>query len=243
MAADPPPADPSPDDLRARAEAAEAALDALAGALAHDLRAPVRAIDGFSQILLAPRHADGLPDDTRRFLGLLRDAGADLAGRLDDLVDLVRTARAPLARRDVDPGALARELVDAVLAPRAPDVAWTIAPGLPRCRADRAQLRRLLEELLDNAARSGARRVELAWDGGRDAYAVRDDGRGFDGELPERALALFGRLPGADAHDGTGAGLALAAQIAARHGGRIWGRGTPGAGATLWFTIGEDAGR
>jgi signal transduction histidine kinase len=217
-------------------------LDAVAAALSHDLRAPLRAIDGFSRILLTDDRGV-LPDDTRRFLELVRDAGTELADLLDDLVDIVRVTRAELDLRDVDPGVLARELIAAVLAPRvAPDraVAWIVADDLPPARADQALTRRLLEELLDNAVKYGASRVELDWDAGARAYRVRDDGIGVDGDLPARALAIFGRLHARDDHGGgTGAGLALASRIAARHGGRLWGRGEAGAGTTVWFTLGD----
>ncbi|WCB93262.1 Phytochrome-like protein cph1 [Baekduia alba] len=212
----------------------ERELDAVAAALAHDLRAPLRAIDGFSQILLADERGV-LPDDTRRYLELVRDAGSEVADLLDDLVDIVRVTRVALDVRDLDPGALARELIDAVLAPRA-TVTWVVG-DLPRCRADQALTRRLLEELLDNAVKFGARRVELLWDADARAYCVRDDGIGVDGDLPAQALAIFGRLHGREEHPGTGAGLALASRIAARHGGRLWGRGTAGAGTTVWFTL------
>jgi signal transduction histidine kinase len=239
MAPEPPPSEASSlEALRERAAAAERELDALATALSHDLRAPLRAIDGFARILLAPDRAGDLAPDTRRFLALVRDAGSELAELLDDLVDIARVTSAPLHRREADPSALARELVEAVLGPRADgrDVAWLI-DDVPPCRADRALLRRLLEELLDNALKVGAGRIAVRWDAGERAYAVCDDGIGIDGELPERALAIFGRLHGREDYPGTGAGLALAARIAARHGGRLWGRGTPGAGTTVWFTI------
>jgi signal transduction histidine kinase len=217
----------------------ESELDALAAALAHDLRAPLRAIDGFSRILLTDER-DALPPDTRRYLELVRDAGTELADLLEDLVEVLRVTRVGLDVRELDPGALARELIDAVLVPRAAgsgrDVSWVVR-DVPRCRADQALTRRLLEELLDNALKFGARRVELAWDQDAGAYCVRDDGIGLDGELSAQALAIFGRLHGREDYAGTGAGLALASRIAARHGGRLWGRGTLGAGATVWFTL------
>jgi signal transduction histidine kinase len=215
---------------------AEAELDVIAAALAHDLRAPLRAIDGFSRILLGPGHVGALPADTEKFLALVRDAGAELAELLDDLVDVVRLGRVPLDVRDVDVGEVAR----AVIAARddgAAAVDWRVAGDVPTCRADPALLRRLLEELVDNAVKFGGRTVSVSWDADRTAYAVADDGIGLDGELPEQALALFGRLHAREAYPGTGAGLALASRIAARHGGRLWGRGAPGAGTTVWFTV------
>lgn len=219
-------------------------LDAIAAALAHDLRAPLRAIDGFSRILLSEERIAELPDDTRRYLALVRDAGTELAELMDDLVDIVRIGRTTPALRDgVDVGQLARELVEAVLAPRAGDgVVWAIDDAaLPPCRADPALLRRLLEELLDNAVKFGARRIEVGWDADAGAYVVADDGIGIagGGELPAQAYEIFGRLHARDAYPGTGAGLAIARRIAALHGGRVWVAQRPdGAGACARFTVG-----
>jgi signal transduction histidine kinase len=228
--------------LPGRDDQAAQELDAIATALAHDLRAPLRAIDGFSRILLA-NHAETMPDQTQHYLALVRDAGTELADLLDDLVDVVGMTRMELEPREVDPALLARELIEAVFAPRAEgrDVTWTVGE-LPPCHADQTLLRRLIEELLDNALKFTAphtrARIELAWDERAGAYAVRDDGIGVDGELPDQAFAIFGRLNGREAFAGTGSGLAIATRIAERHGGRVWGRGTPDGGTTVWFTIG-----
>jgi signal transduction histidine kinase len=212
----------------------EAELDALATALSHDLRAPLRAIDGFSRILLRDDRG-ALPDDTRRFLELVRDAGTEVADLLDDLVEIVRVTRVGLDVRDVDVGAVAREVIDATPG----DVEWDVGSGLPSCRADPTLTRRLLEELLDNAVKYGGARVEVGWDADAEAYFVRDDGIGIAGDLSAQALAIFGRLHAREDYGGgTGAGLALASRIVARHGGRLWGRGALGAGLTVWFTLG-----
>jgi signal transduction histidine kinase len=234
--------EPTDPPLHTRDDQAVRELDAIATALAHDLRAPLRAIDGFSRILLT-NHAEALPDQTQHYLALVRDAGTEVADLLDNLVEVVGMTRVALEPRDVDPALLARELIEAVFTPRAEgrDVTWTIGE-LPRCRADQTLLRRLIEELLDNAlkftAPNGRARIELLWDENAEAYAVRDDGIGLNGELPDQAFAIFGRLNGREAFPGTGSGLAIAARIAERHGGRVWGRGTPDGGATVWFTIG-----
>lgn len=215
-------------------------LDAIAAALAHDLRAPLRAIDGFSRILLADASQAGLPEDTRRYLALVRDAGTEVADLLDDLVEIVHVGRVELAVRDgVDPARLTRELIEAVLDPRAGDahVEWVVG-DVPPCRADPALLRRLLEELLDNALKFGGARIVLEWDADASAYVIVDDGIGLDGDLPAAAYAIFGRQHGRDAYAGNGAGLAIARRIAARHGGRVWVTGTPAGGARARFTIG-----
>lgn len=241
LRAPPAPTDDAP-ALRERAAVAERELEAIANALAHDLRAPLRAIDGFSRILLAGDVVT-LPEETRRYLALVCDAGTELAELLDDLVTLAQLPATVLDPRELDPARLARELIDAVLVPRAAerDVTWVVGE-LPPCTADQPLLRRLLEELLDNAlkftAGRPAARIELCWDDDEQAYAVRDDGIGLDGPLPAQAFAIFGRLHPRQAYSGTGAGLALAERIAARHGGRVWGRGTPGVDTTVWFTLG-----
>jgi signal transduction histidine kinase len=219
-----------------------AELDALASALSHDLRAPLRAIDGFSRILLSDERVGALPDETRRFLELVRDAGSELAELLDDVVDIARVARVPVDLRELDVGALAREQIAAVLGPRVPagrSVEWVVADVMPGAVGDQALVRRLLMELLDNALKFGAGRVEVGWDAEASAYFVADDGVGWNGggELPGQALEIFGRLVGRDEHPGTGAGLALAVRICARHGGRLWGRARSGGGATIWFTL------
>jgi PAS domain S-box-containing protein len=228
---------------RAAAAALSGELDALVASLSHDVRAPLRAIDGFAAVLLDDRHSSDLRADTRRFLGLVRDAAAELATLLDDLLAVAGVGREPFAPRDgVDVAALAREVIDFVLAERQGDraVDWVIG-DLPPCRADPALLRRLLEALLDNALKFSAgrdrARIELLWDAGRSAYAVRDDGIGFDPSLGAAAFEIFGRLPTERRFPGSGIGLAVAARIAARHGGRIWCDAGPGTGATFWFTL------
>jgi two-component system sensor kinase len=228
---------------RAAADAALAELDALAASVSHDLRAPLRAIDGFSEILLADPES-GLPEQTRRFLALVRSAGSDLAELFDDLLAVVRAAREPLELvDDIDPALLANEVVDAVLRPRQGDrdVTWVIG-DVPLCRADARLLRRLLEALLDNALKFTAphptARIEFGFDEATGAYLVRDDGVGFDDALSDTAFRIFGRLHGREAFGGSGIGLAVAARVAARHGGRLWAESAAGAGATLRFTLG-----
>ena len=210
-------------------------LDAVAAALSHDLRAPLRAIDGFSRILLADDEA--LPEATRRYLALVRDAGTEVAALLEDLVEVIRVGRAePVVVDGVDVARLARELVATGLGGGSA-VAWEIGE-VPPCRADPVLLRRLLEELMGNAVRFGGRRVAVGFADG--AYRVADDGIGVDGALPEQAYGIFTRLQGRDevGGDGTGAGLAIARRIAEAHGGRLWVTGRPGAGTTAWFTVG-----
>jgi PAS domain S-box-containing protein len=215
-------------------------MGAVAAAVAHDLRAPLRAVDGFSRVLLA--HDGGLPDETARYLALVREAGTDLATLLDGLVRVLDVGRAPFAPQEVDPAAVATEVIDLVLRARQGerDVIWSVG-ALPVCRADVPLLRRLLEELLGNAltftAPNPDAHIELTWDEAAQAYVVRDDGVGFDDANAARAFEIFGRLHPRDVFAGTGVGLPVAARIVARHGGRIWARSAPGRGAAFSFTL------
>jgi PAS domain S-box-containing protein len=215
-------------------------MGAVAAAVAHDLRAPLRAVDGFSRVLLA--HDGGLPEETARYLALVREAGTDLATLLDGLVRVLDVGRAPFAPQEIDPAAVATEVIDLVLRERQGerDVTWSVA-ALPVCRADVPLLRRLLEELLGNAlaftAPNPHAHIELAWDDAAQAYVVRDDGVGFDDAQAARAFEIFGRLHPRDTFAGTGVGLAVAARIVARHGGRIGARSAPGRGSAFSFTL------
>jgi signal transduction histidine kinase len=216
-------------------------LAAVASAVAHDLRAPLRAIDGFAGVLLAD--GAGMPPDTVRYLALVREASTDLAALLDGLVRVLQVGREPFAPREVDPGAIAAEVIELVLRERQGerDVTWVVGP-LPPCRADVPLLRRLLEELLANALTFTAphprARIEIAYDDRARAYVVRDDGIGFDDAQAERAFEVFGRLHAHEGFPGTGVGLAIAARIVGRHCGRIAARSRPGEGAEFSFTLG-----
>jgi PAS domain S-box-containing protein len=217
-------------------------IDALTSSLAHDLRAPLRAIDGFASVLLSDR-AGELPAETRRFLDLVRKAGSDVADLLDDLLAVVRIVREPFEPRDdVDLAQLASEVVELILGPRQGDreVTWVIGE-LPPCRCDPRLTRRLLEALLDNALKFTAphatARIEVAYDDAAGAYLVRDDGVGFDDARIDHAYGIFHRLHAPEAFPGNGAGLAVATRVVERHGGRLWGRSRPSGGATFWFTL------
>ena len=218
-------------------------LESFSYSVSHDLRAPLRAIDGYAQIL-GEDYAGRLDANGLDLLERMR-AGAQRMGQIiDDLLELSQVTRAEVRSGPVDLSATAWEIV-AELASAEPgrDVAVEIAPGL-RLRGDQRLLRIALTNLLDNAWKytgpAPAPRIEVgaATIDGQRAYYVRDNGVGFDMKYAGKLFNAFQRLHGYE-FPGTGIGLATVARIFQRHGGRVWAEGAAGAGATFWFSVGE----
>lgn len=222
-------------------EEANQELEAFAYTVAHDLKAPVRAIDGHAGIALAAGGAT-LEDGLRHRLGQIRRSATRMGELIDDLLEFSRYSRAHMEKRTVDMGALVREVVvDVVPA----DAGVELAVGsLPPCEADAGLMRVVWTALLSNAvkysARSGTPVIEVGHEAGM--YYVRDNGVGFDMAHSGKLFGVFSRLHGADEFEGTGAGLAIAHRILHRHGGRISAEGAPGKGATFRFSVGSEAG-
>jgi signal transduction histidine kinase len=224
-------------------EGANRELEAFSYSVSHDLRAPLRSIEGFSQILLED-HAQALDEEARGYLGRVRAASRHLATLIDDLLDLSRVTRSALARRTVDLSALAAE-VAAELQKSQPgrEVEVVISGGL-RATGDPRLLRIALENLLGNAFKFTEKQpratVEfgaVAAEDGRPAYFVRDNGVGFDMAYAAKLFGAFQRLHPPEDFEGTGIGLATVQRIVQRHGGRVWAEGEVGEGATFFFTL------
>jgi light-regulated signal transduction histidine kinase (bacteriophytochrome) len=221
-------------------------LEAFSYSVSHDLRAPLRGIDGFSQALLEDYEA-ALDEQGKDYLRRIRAATRRMADLIDDLLNLSRVTRREMRRERVDLSAIARAV--AVQLQRAdPDrrVEWIIADGII-ASGDDSLLRLALENLLGNAwkftrPRPHAR-VELgpAPEHGPAVYAVRDNGVGFDMTYADKLFGAFQRLHAAHEFPGTGIGLATVHRVVTRHGGRIWAEAEPGTGARFYFTLGEDA--
>jgi PAS domain S-box-containing protein len=227
----------------AELEAANRELEAFNHSVSHDLRAPLRSIDGFSQALLED-YAERLDGEAREYLELIRSSAQELGELMDALLLLSRIGRAPLERAPIDLSGLAREIAAdlARLDPQRP-VVWSIADGL-WADGDRRLLRIALENLLGNAWKFSARRspahIELGAsviDDGEPAFFVRDNGDGFDPTYADKLFGAFQRLHSEADFPGTGIGLATVQRIIHRHGGRIWAAGRPGRGATFTFTL------
>ncbi|MDT3736393.1 MAG: response regulator [Denitratisoma sp.] len=222
--------------------AANRELEAFAYSASHDLRAPLRSIEGFARILLED-HAARLDEEGREHLDRICHAARGMNALIDDLLALSMAGRQELLPAEVDVSALAADILGELLRV-APGhaVSTRVAAG---CTAmgDPRLLRVLLQNLLGNAVkytgRQAAAHIEFGCTetGGDRVFHVRDDGAGFDPQHAKRLFEPFQRFHRAEDFEGTGIGLATAARIVARHGGRIWAEAAPGKGAAFFFTL------
>lgn len=226
----------------AQLEISNAELDAFSYSVSHDLRAPLRAIDGFSLALIED-FGRQLDEKGADYLRRVRTAAQRMSQLIDDLIDLSRVSRAEMKREPVDLTAIARE-VEQELRRREPgrEVEVEVDPDLS-VEGDSRLLRLALENLLGNAwkyTRTRPRaRIELArvQYEGRPGFEVRDNGVGFDMAAANRLFGAFQRLHRADEFEGTGIGLATVQRIVRRHGGRVWASAVKDRGATFGFTL------
>jgi len=218
-------------------------MDSFTYSVSHDLRSPLRALDGFSRMLVE-EHGQALDDGARTYLGRI-STNAQLMGQLiDGLLDLSRTMRSRMLRHEVDLSRMASEVAAGIRqADRERDVELVIAPQV-LAEGDPTLLRIVLHNLFSNAwkftqKRSRAR-IEfgtVVQEGGR-VFFVRDDGVGFDMAYADKLFGAFQRLHGVAEFAGTGIGLVTVQRIVQRHGGRVWAEGALARGATFYFTLG-----
>lgn len=223
-------------------EATNKELEAFSYSVSHDLRAPLRAVDGFARMVLED-YAERLDDEGRRQLGIIRD-GAQKMGRLiDDLLSFSRMGRREMSFADVDMTAVARDVAEEL---RRLETARTIevsVASLPATHGDPAMLRQVWVNLLSNAIKYTRPRAQAhievgcQADGAENIYSVKDNGVGFNMEYVGKLFGVFQRLHGPEEFEGTGVGLALAQRIVHRHGGRIWAEGKVNEGATFSFAL------
>jgi len=232
--------------LAARLEISNQELESFSYSISHDLRAPLRVIDGFSLALLED-HGTSLPPEGQDLLTRVRQQAQRMAQLIDDLLEFSRLGRKPLDVASVDLAALARTVVQD-LGQANTDRKLDVTVGeLPAAMGDRALLRQVLTNLIGNAFKFTRQRpdaqVEIGWrdDDGECVYFVKDNGAGFDMRYASKLFGVFQRLHPAADFEGTGVGLALVQRIIHRHGGRIWGEGRVNEGATFSFTLGGGA--
>ncbi len=229
----------------AQLEIANQEMEAFCYSVSHDLRAPLRAIDGFAQVL-HEAYGDRLDSQATHYLQRMRAASQRMGQLIDDLLRLSRLSRSEMTFAPVDLTALANE-VAAELRQREPgrEVILTVQPGLT-AQGDAQLLRVVLENLLGNAWKftsklpRAAIEVGCADEDGRSAFFVRDDGAGFDMAFAGNLFGPFQRLHAERDFPGTGIGLAIVQRVIHRHGGKIRAEGTAGRGATFYFTLEQD---
>jgi signal transduction histidine kinase len=217
-------------------------LEAFSYSVSHDLRAPLRAIDGFTQAIKSD-YADRLDDQGRHYLDRVLNATHRMGQLIEDLLSLSRVTRAPMQRERVDLTAIARHAI-AEMQQREPQrhVAARFADGL-FAYGDPRLLRVMVENLLGNAWKFTSKRPAAELEFGKEdkadgpVFFVRDNGAGFDMQYASKLFKPFQRLHTDADFDGTGIGLAIVQRVAVRHGGRVWAESTPGEGATFSFTL------
>jgi light-regulated signal transduction histidine kinase (bacteriophytochrome) len=217
-------------------------MESFSYSVSHDLRAPLRAIDGFSRILLED-HAAVLNEEMRRLLGVVRSNTQRMGRLIDDLLAFARTSRQEMRVAPVDMDALARAALDDLgLAGGGGHARVTVAE-LPPARGDATLLRQVWANLIGNAVKysRGAAEPRVTIEGdavdGVVQYRVRDNGVGFDMAYAGKLFGVFQRLHRTEEFEGTGVGLATVQRIVQRHGGRVWAESRVGEGATFFFTL------
>lgn len=229
-------------DRTAQLEASNKELEAFSYSVSHDLRAPLRSIDGFSLAMLED-YAPKLDDQAKDYLNRLRGAAQSMAGLIDDLLDLSRVTRREMHTDSVDMSPVAAEIIRR-LSEAEPDrdVEFTVMPDLI-ASGDSHLLGVVLQNLLGNAwkftSRKLAAKIEFGMmqKSGETIFFVHDNGAGFDAKYTAKLFAPFQRLHTPSEFPGTGIGLATVRRIVLRHGGRVWAEGQVDQGATIYFTL------
>lgn len=235
----------------AQLEAANKELEAFSYSVSHDLRAPLRHVDGFASLL--EKHAGGnLDEKGRRYLTTISNAARQMGRLIDDLLSFSRMGRAPLVALEIDHNALVADVIrEGNFVAEHPLVEWSIG-ALPPVHADRAMIRQVWTNLIDNAVKYSSKaprpRIEIGHQpsAGTDGavpspaelvFFIRDNGVGFDMTYLDKLFGVFQRLHGPAEFEGTGIGLANVRRIVSRHGGRTWAEGKVGEGASFYFSI------
>ncbi|GAW68314.1 histidine kinase [Geoanaerobacter pelophilus] len=223
-------------------EAAQRELETFSYSISHDLRAPLRHIDGFSRALMDD-YGTLLDGQGKEYLTRICQAAEKMSQLIDAMQQLSRVGRAELSLEQVDLSVKA-QVISLELKHREPGrrVEFAIEEGV-KAEADSKLVRQLLEILIGNAWKFSSKTPSalisfgVVEQQGEKAYFVRDNGAGFDMAYADKLFTVFHRLHRADEFEGSGVGLAIAQRIVARHGGRIWAESAPGAGATFYFTL------
>jgi signal transduction histidine kinase len=230
------------DARTAQLETANKELESFSYSVSHDLRAPVRAIIGFSR-MLSEEHIQQLNAEAQRLLGIVQSEAHRMGALIDDLLAFSRMGRQAMQMYDVDMTQLARATYEGLIAQQPTNSVDFQLGVLPRARGDRSLLGQVWTNLLANALKFSGKqaqpRIEVSAisDETEHVYFVRDNGVGFDPRYQSKLYGVFQRLHDSADFPGTGVGLALVQRIVTRHGGRVWADSKPNEGATFYFTL------
>jgi len=232
-------------EVNKQLEAANKELESFSYSVSHDLRAPLRAVDGFSKAVIED-YGPQMPEECRRQLDIIRGNAQKMGILIDDLLSFSRLSRMPLNKQPIRTQQLVAAVWNELAAEReGREVAFHLEP-LPDCQGDPVLLRQVWINLLSNALKYSRRRekteitVGCVRAGGRDAFFVRDNGAGFDMRYAHKLFGVFQRLHRAEEYAGTGVGLAIVQRIVHRHGGRVWAESVLDKGATFYFNLAEE---
>jgi len=226
----------------AQLEAANRELEAFSYSVSHDLRAPLRHVDGFAGLLR--KHAGtALDDKGKRYLTVISEAAQRMGELIDDLLAFSRISRSQLSAIELNHDELVAAVIrDGRYELEGRTITWSVAP-LPRVYADPAMLRQVWANLIGNAVKYSGKNpsplveISASVSGNEHIFAVRDNGVGFDMAYVDKLFGVFQRLHGANEFEGTGIGLANVRRIVSRHAGRTWAEGRVGEGATFFFSL------
>jgi PAS domain S-box-containing protein len=222
-------------------ERANEELESFSYSVSHDLRAPLRAIDGFSQIL-EEDFASALDEEGLRYLGLVRQGARKMGQLINDILAFSRMTRGEIGLEMVNMTALAREICEE-LQPSAGRIVHAGLDELPAAFCDRAMIRRVFVNLIGNAIKYSSAKPETKITISAEVtdddiiYCVKDNGAGFDMAYSDKLFGVFQRLHSSEEFEGTGIGLAIVKRIVERHGGRVWAEGRVGEGAAFYFSL------
>lgn len=222
-------------------------MESFSYSISHDLRAPLRAVNGYAHILLED-FGPALPAEAQRHLNQIAGNGARMAALIDDLLTFSRLSRHPLTRESVDTIAVVRDVLEELERERQGRTVQVTVGALSPCQADPSLIRQVFSNLLSNALKYTRKREDARIEvgsfrkDGATVYFVRDNGDGFDMAYADKLFGVFQRLHRSEDFEGTGVGLAIVHNIVTRHGGTVWAESEPGNGATFFFTIAEGEG-